>query len=120
LRKKNADSLKAIIEAWASTRTAEECVNTILASGVPAAPIYDIEQVCKDKNIVEAREMLVKVQHPEAGELTILGNPIKMSEYPCTYHKSAPDLGEDDDEVLKEVGFSDEQIAKLRADGAIK
>ena len=120
LRKKNADSLKDIIQQWASDKTAMECVDIILGAGVPAAPIYDIKDVCNDPNIVEAREMLVKVPHKEIGELTVLGNPIKMSEYPCTYRKAAPDLGEDDDEVLTEIGFTAEQIATLRADGAIK
>ena len=120
LRKKNADSLKKIIEDWASDKTSREVVDIILGAGVPAGPIYDIADVCNDKNIVEARDMLVKVPDKKAGEFTVLGNPIKMDTYPCTYRKSAPDLGEDDVDIMKELGFSDEQIAAMQADGAIK
>ena len=120
LRKKNADSLKKIIEDWASDKTSREVVDIILDAGVPAGPIYDIADVCNDKNIVEARDMLVKVPDKKAGEFTVLGNPIKMDTYPCTYRKSAPDLGEDDVDIMKELGYSDEQIAAMQADGAVK
>lgn len=77
-RKTNADSLKQIINQWASDKTANECVDIILGVGVPAGPIYNIKDVYEDKNISETREMFVKVPHPEAGELVVLGNPIKM------------------------------------------
>ena len=57
-------------------------------------PIYNCEQACADKNIVEVREMLVKVpapkNHPEIDELTVIGNPIKMTETPCVDTKAAP------------------------------
>ena len=96
-RKKNADSLKTIIEQWASDKTAAQCVEIIEGAGVPAGPIYNCADVCNDKNIVEVREMLVKVPHKEAGELTVLGNPVKMDRYPCHYEKAAPDLGEDNE-----------------------
>ena len=70
------------------------------------------------------REMLVKVpapkNHPEApAELTVLGNPIKMEETPCQYYKAAPDLGEDNEEIFKELGFTEEQLAQYRAAGVI-
>jgi len=118
-RKKNADSLKAIINKWASDKTAKECVDIILGVDVPAGPIYDIKDVCEDKNISETRGMLVTVPHPEAGELVVLGNPIKMSEYPCEYKAAAPDLGQHNDEVLQEVGFNEKEIAKFRENGSI-
>lgn len=123
-RKKNADPLKAIINDWASDKTVDEVVAIIDSVGVPAAPIYNCERVCKDENIVGVREMLVKVpspkKHPDApAELTVLGNPIKMEETPCVYFKAAPDLGEDNEEIFKELGFSDEELAKYRESGAM-
>ena len=121
-RKKNADSLKRIIEYWAASKTVPEVVEIIDGAGIPVAPIYNCEQVCKDKSIVETREMLVKVprpaKHPEVpDELTVLGNPIKMEETPCQYVKAAPDLGEDNEAIFKELGFSDEQLRAYRAKG---
>lgn len=118
-RKTNADSLKAIINEWASDKTVAECVAIIDGVGVPAGPIYDIKEVCEDKNICEAREMLVKVPHPKLGEVTVLGNPIKMSDYPCQYYKFAPELGEDNNEVFEQLGFSKEQLDEYRVKGAL-
>lgn len=118
-RKANADSLKAIIEQWANDKTVTECVKIIDDAGIPAAPIYNCADVCSDKNIVEVREMLVKVPHKEAGELTVLGNPIKMDRYPVQYKKAAPDLGEDNDEIFMELGFSKEKLDEYKAKGAL-
>ena len=117
-RKKNADSLKKIIETWASDKTVPEVVTAIDAVGVPVAPIYNCEQLCNDRDIIEVREMLVKVpapkNHPEASELTVIGNPIKMKETPCQYVKAAPDLGEDNEAIFRELGYSDQEIAHFR------
>lgn len=118
-RKANADELKKIIEEWASTRTVAEVVDIIDKAGVPAAPIYNCEQLCKDKNLIEAREMLVKVPHPDLGELTVIGNPIKMEETPCQYKKAGPKLGEDNDAVFGELGFSQETLQAYREKGII-
>ena len=118
-RKANADTLKAIIEAWASDKCAADVVEIIDKAGVPAAPIYNCEQLCQDKNIVEAREMLVKVPHPDLGELTVIGNPIKMEETPCQYKKAGPKLGEDNDTIFGALGFSREQLQSFREKGVI-
>ena len=122
-RKKNADPLKAIIEQWASDKTVKEVVEIIDNAGIPVAPIYNCEQACADKNIVEVREMLVKVpapkSHPEIDELTVIGNPIKMEETPCTYRKAAPDLGEDNVDIFTELGFAKEDLEKYKAEGVM-
>lgn len=118
-RKKNADELKVIIEKWASTKTSVECVDIILDAGVPAGPIYNLKEVYEDKNISEAREMYVKVNHKDAGELTVLGNPIKMDTYPCQYNNAAPDLGEHNEEIFEALGFSKDKINEYKEKGAI-
>lgn len=118
-RKKNADALKKIIETWASTKTVAEVCRIIDGAGIPVAPIYNCEQLAGDKNITEVREMLVRVpapaKHPEAPELTVIGNPVKMKESPCTYKKAAPDLGEDNGAVFTDLGFTENELAVLRA-----
>lgn len=115
----NYQSLKDIVNDWASDKTVAECVAIIDSVGVPAGPIYDVKDVYEDKNISEVREMFVKVPHPELGEVTVLGNPIKMSEYPAQYKKFAPELGEDNKEVFEQLGFSKEKLDEYRAKGAL-
>lgn len=117
-RKKNADSLKKIIEQWASDKTVPEVCRIIDTAGIPVGPIYNCEQAANDKNITEVREMLVKIpapaKHPDAPELTVIGNPLKMEESPCVYRKAAPDLGEDNFAIFKELGFAEKEIAHYR------
>ena len=123
LRKKNADSLKVILENWCADKTVDQVCRIIDAAGIPVAPIYNCEKAAKDKNITEVREMLVKVPgpklHPATEELTVIGNPIKMEESPCTYRKAAPDLGEDNADIFAALGFTEEQLQEFRAKGAM-
>ena len=120
-RNKNWAELKEIINEWGSTKTAQECVDLIDSWGIPAAKINDCGGVVNDEN-TKAREMLVKVPRPNdghEGELTVLGNPIKMNEYPCQYVKGPPMLGEDNDAIFSSLGFTEEQLAHYRELGAI-
>jgi crotonobetainyl-CoA:carnitine CoA-transferase CaiB-like acyl-CoA transferase len=66
-----------------------------------------------------AREMVVEVQHPSVGPVKALGLPIKFSKTPGGVRKAAPLLGEDTREVLRQHGFSDEEIAGLEANGSV-
>ena len=125
-RKKHDAELREVIHEWASDKTAAECVEIIDKAGVPAAKIYNTEDVVNDPGIAVDREMIVKVKAPEAhpeagtdGELTVVGNPIKMPLTPMQYGQAAKDMGGDNEEVLKELGFTDEQIADLRSKRAI-
>jgi formyl-CoA transferase len=68
---------------------------------------------------MKEREMFVTVKHPEAGDLTVIGNPIKMSEYPVQYRKAAPDAGENDFEIFEALGFSKETLNKYKEMGAM-
>ena len=61
-----------------------------------------------------AREMVVEIDHPTLGRLRTLGSPIKMSATPPDVRRRAPLLGEHTDDVLREAGFSDAEIAALR------
>lgn len=121
-RNQNWAELKEIINAWSADKTAAQCVALIDSWGIPAAPIYNCAQVCADENITKAREMLVEVPRPRDGHegtLTVVGNPIKMSEYPCRYTKGAPMLGEDNEDIFRSLGFTEEQLAAFRAQGAM-
>jgi formyl-CoA transferase len=61
---------------------------------------------------------VVEVDHPKRGKYLTVGNPIKMSDSP-TEVKRSPLLGEHTDEVMKELGYGAQDIAALRAEGAI-
>lgn len=114
LRTANRDPLRQIINDWGSDKTVEECVGILSGAGLPAAPIFNLKQVYEDKHIHEAREMFVKVTDPVAGEITLTGNPIKMSETPVTVRTSAPALGEHNREVFGAMGLDARTISELK------
>ena len=87
-------------------------------AGVPSGPIMDIAQVYADPQI-EAREMAVELDHPSAGRVKNIGIPTKLSRTPGSLRSAAPTLGQHTDEVLGDFGYSDDDIARLRVDGAL-
>jgi crotonobetainyl-CoA:carnitine CoA-transferase CaiB-like acyl-CoA transferase len=66
-----------------------------------------------------ARDMVVTVEHPQAGPTRALGCPIKFSATPAQVDRAAPLLGEHTREVLQEFGYDDEAIDRLVADGVV-
>jgi len=63
--------------------------------------------------------MVVEVPHPTASSVKLVASPMKLSETPCTVERHPPLLGEHTDEVLKEIGYSDDDIRQLREKGVI-
>ena len=87
------------------------------AVGVPAGPVKTIEQMLADPQ-VRARDMVVDLTHPRAGETQAIGCPIKFSATPSHVGRPAPMLGQHTTEVLGEFGFGPDEIRELLAVGA--
>ena len=119
-RSDNYELVKQIVEDWASQYTAEEAVEIILAAGLPAGPIFDMDDIANDEHIVGEREMLVKMDQPGIGEITVTGNPVKLSDTKATIRRPAPLLGEHNEEVYAEwMGFDKEKIEELKSRGVL-
>ncbi len=115
LRVKNHTLLKPIVEGWLADKKSDEAVQMIQDAGVPAAPIYSIDQVVADPHIAGAREMFVEVEHPVAGPMKVTGCQIKFSDTKSGVRTPAPTLGQHTDEILKKyLGMDDSDIARLR------
>ena len=117
-RMNNLDALIATLEQTFSLKSSDYWLDALEAAGVPAGPIYDIQQVYEDPQ-VRAREMIVETDHPVAGRTSNIGIPIKLSETPGRFQRPAPTLGQHTNEVLGELGRTDNDIAALRAQGSI-
>ena len=111
--------LKAIIEAnFTKQHTVSECVDMILAAGIPAGPIYNVSDIMEDPHIRDDREMFIHVDHPVMGDVILNGNPVKLSDTKAGIRFPSPTLGQHNHEVLAELGYSEEEIAALGEKGA--
>ncbi len=111
------DEVNALMEAWTSTRNKHEVMKILAGAGVPCGACLDTGEVLADPHL-HARDMIVEVQHPVRGGYVTVGNPIKLSDSPTTITPS-PLLGQHREEVLRELGYGDADIAALAKDGAI-
>jgi alpha-methylacyl-CoA racemase len=81
-------------------------------------PVLDLDEAL-ESDLVRAREMVVELNQPGAGPVRQLGPPIKLSRTPASVREPGPALGEHTHEVLREAGYSDEEISVLEQAGAV-
>ena len=109
----NRDELKLLLDQITVTRTMSEWTDALAEAGVPCGPINNLAQVFKDPHVL-ARGMLVELDHPLAGKMRAVANPLRMSETPPEYHSPPPLLGQHTREVLLDLlDMNDAQIDAL-------
>ena len=112
------DQCFAMIEQWTMTKTKFEVMETLNALNVPCGPILSMKELAAEPSLRETGTV-VEIDHPTRGKYLTVGNPIKLSDSPSDVTRS-PLLGEHTDEVLRAVvGYTDEQIATARDEGAV-
>jgi len=113
-RVKNRAALEAELEKVTSTETRAHWLAKCEAGGIPAGPIYTVPEAHADAH-AQSRRMVETLEHPQAGRVKTLGNPVKLSRSPAVLRSAAPVLGADTDAVLAGLGYSAGDIAGLRA-----
>jgi formyl-CoA transferase len=113
-RWQHRDEVNALMEAWTSTRGKHEVMKILGEAGVPCGACLDTGEVLTDPHL-KARDMIVEVKHPARGTYLTVGNPIKLSASPTAIAPS-PLLGQHRDEILRDLGYTDSDIAKLKHD----
>jgi formyl-CoA transferase len=105
------------IEKWTMTKDKMEVMNILNAVDVPVGPILSMKEIAEEPSL-RATGTVVEVDHPTRGKYISVGNPIKLSDSPTEVTRS-PLLGEHTEEVLRELGFGDNEITAARQEGAI-
>jgi crotonobetainyl-CoA:carnitine CoA-transferase CaiB-like acyl-CoA transferase len=117
-RSKHRARLNKAIAAVTATRTTAAWVTLLNDAGVPCGPIYNIDQVFADPQ-VQHLGIAQAVAHPTLGDIRVVGQPVRLSRTPSKLRTASPEQGEHTDEILRELGYDDSAIEKLRRDHVV-
>jgi len=112
-RSQNRKALNAAIEAITATRDSTDWIERFNKAGVPAGPIYSIDQVFADPQ-VKHLGIAQPVEHPSLGQIELVGQAVTLSRTPSRLKTASPEPGEHTDTILGELGYSAGDIAALR------
>ncbi len=110
--------LNAELSETLRTRSSAEWIAALERAGVPAGPIYSMDEVFADPQ-VEHLKMRTRVTHPVRGEVDIVRTPIGLSRTPAEVVSASPDAGQHNDAILAELGYDAQAISRLRDAGVI-
>lgn len=115
----NMDELDELIAQWSQERTTDDALLELERGGVPAGRIYRAEDILADAHFM-ARESITWFDDKHLGRIPMQNVNPKLSRTPGSISRSAPDLGEDTDNILQELlGYTAERVHRLRGDGVI-
>src|SRR5438105_5705471 len=117
VRLEHRPELTQEIEKRLASRSASEWVERLTEFGVPAGPVLNVEQ-CFANEQVKSLPVVAEVVHPMLGALHLLGPGVNMQRTQPRVCTPAPDHGQHTDEILAELGYSSDEIARLHTEGA--
>jgi CoA:oxalate CoA-transferase len=118
-RTQNYAVLEPIMNEAFKTRTTAEWLKEFEAVQIACGPVNTVDMVAEDPQ-VKVRDMFINVHHPIAGDIKLVNTPIKYSRTPCRPEKPSPDLGENNEEVLRGIlGMTQPEIDELKQSGII-
>lgn len=113
------ETLIPLVQAALVARPTADWLDRFQHAGIPAGKVNTVGEALAHPSAV-ARNMVVAVPHPTAGEVRLVNSPLRLSATPTAVRRPPPLLGEHTAEVLVELGYSKEQIVELRSDGVIR
>ena len=117
-RSKNRARLNEAIGAITCTQPTAEWIDRLNEAGVPCGPIYRMNEVFADPQ-VRHLNMTRHVQHKVLGDVEVIGQAVELSRTPWDVRTASPEPGEHTDEVLRELGYGDDEITRLRKEKVV-
>jgi crotonobetainyl-CoA:carnitine CoA-transferase CaiB-like acyl-CoA transferase len=119
-RNQGREEILAVVRPWVASRTVAEVLTLLDGIDIPSAKVQRIDEVINDPQI-QARGMILEQDHPRYGKLRLPNLPFRFSD--CDTNKPmqqvAPDMGQHNTEVAKNLGYTSEQITAMQADGVL-
>jgi len=117
-RAKNREVLDQIINPWVMTKTIKEIVSLLEKEGVPCVPINSISQAYSEPQYRE-REILINLDHTMIGSHSTIGVILKLSETPGFIKSGAPCVGQHNEQIYKELGYTESELERFKQKGII-
>jgi formyl-CoA transferase len=112
------DKMFQLIEEWSINHSKYDVLGTLNKHNIPCGPILSTKEIIEDESL-RANDMVVDVPHPQRGQFTTVGMPIKLSDSPAEVERS-PLLGEHNRDIyVQELGVGEEELDELAANGVI-
>jgi len=115
---KKWDEIRSFLEQTFLTKTRDEWFELLTEKDIPVGKVYTLDEVFSDPQVIH-REMVVEVEHPTLGKVRQLGIVPKLSDTPGKVRNLSPLLGEHTAEILSGLGYTREEVDKLRQEGII-
>jgi CoA:oxalate CoA-transferase len=117
-RVRNVEDIVDAFQERFAEKPKEYWIELLEKNGVPCGPINNVKEVVESPQ-VQARQMIIEMEHRKAGKIKMVNSPIKASLTPPSVRCCSPLLGQDTETILSEIGYSREEIDSFKADGAI-
>ena len=114
----NRAILEPLIEAFFLQHTADELLDKLIPAGMACAAAYKLSDVVANPHTA-ARGSVIEVDYPGIGPVKSASNPIKLSDAPVEVRRKSPTVGQHTVEIMREVGYSDEEIRALKEAKAV-
>ncbi|MBL0925859.1 MAG: CoA transferase, partial [Sphingomonadaceae bacterium] len=114
----NRDTLLPLLKQAFAKHSRADWLARLHDAGLPAGAIRSVSEVLSATEVRE-RDMVVRFEHISAGEIELVGSPLKLTGTPVRYDRPPPILGEHTHEVLAELGVAGERLSRLVSEGAI-
>lgn len=112
------DRIKRIVQEKVAGRTSDEWLAAFLERDLWCAKVQDFEDVIRDPQVAH-NELIQTLRHPEAGDVRVIGMPIRFGRTPGTIRLDPPRVGEHNREILAELGYSPERVDSFAERGIV-
>jgi crotonobetainyl-CoA:carnitine CoA-transferase CaiB-like acyl-CoA transferase len=117
-RMQNIDALYELMGEAAAQKTVAQWSELCEARQIPWAPVNSLDDLFDDEHL-RSVDFFARTSHPSEGDTVLAKLPLNFSATPTSIHRHAPRPGEHNEEVLRELGFSDDELHALRQSGAL-